>query len=342
MALSFIGVGDLHLDGKLRKYMEDLNYRILLEVSRVLDYAKRNGVEIIVFYGDICETPVMSKEASVLFLRLLMENKRFKFLILLGNHDKENAELHSLQVFSEMQAHGMLPHVRIIERPTTLFKNSGTPLRLLPWPFLDTDPDALNVIHEAVSGAHWDHGRAVDEAKVVKDWCVAGHIHTAQTIGKVHFSGTLYQTSFGEKQKKYFHHVTQEDGEDPVIRKIKHTPGFRLENVVIEKLSDLSILVDDPNVLYKVFVKDSVTLEADTFSHLTNIVKVNSFKTKQELEAMVVEELRLDDEFDLAGVLSVESTLKDWLGASKVEDGLKRQAYRKFKSLFGKTQGVAS
>jgi predicted phosphodiesterase len=342
MALQFVGIGDLHLDGKIRKYLENLNERILFEVSRVLDYARRNGVELIVFYGDICETPNMSQEATKLFLRLLMENSQFKFLIILGNHDKENSEQHSLQLFVEMLRHGMLPHVRVFEKPTTLFRKSGTPLRLLPWPFLDTDPDAINVIHEAVSGSRWDHGRAVDGAKVVKDWCVAGHIHTAQTIGRVHFSGTLYQTSFGEKPKKYFHHVTWPDDGLPTVKKIRHVPGFQLENFVVETKADLAKLVADPNHLYKVFVKDTVVLDEDAFTPFPNVVKTNTFKTRLELEQLVIEELRLDDEFDLQGVLSVENTLVGWLDAAKVEDDMKRKVYRKYKSLFGAKKGAPS
>lgn len=341
MSIQFIGIGDLHLDGRLRKYLDNLNERILLEVSKVLDYARRNGVELIVLYGDICETPNMSKDASIRLMRLLMENPQFQFIIILGNHDKENSEHHSLQLFAEMLKFGMMPHVKLIEKPTTMFRKSGTPLRFLPWPFLDTDPECINIIHEAVSGSKWDHGRPVDGAKVVKDWCVAGHIHTAQTIGRVHFSGTLYQTSFGEKPKKYFHHVVWEDDGLPSIKKIRHTPGFVLENFVVETKADLSKLVDDPNHLYKVFVKDTVLLDGDAFSPFPNVVKTNTFKTRLELEQLVVEELRLDDEFNLAGVLSVENTLTDWLDAAKVDDDLKRRTFRKFKSLFGEKKAIA-
>ena len=33
MAVSFIGIGDLHFDGKIRKYLPDLNSRIVHEVT---------------------------------------------------------------------------------------------------------------------------------------------------------------------------------------------------------------------------------------------------------------------------------------------------------------------
>ena len=335
MALELVGIGDLHLDGKLLKYLPDLNARIVHEVRRVLEYATRNGVQLIVFYGDICETPNMSMEAHILFFRLLAENTKFKFLIILGNHDRENSETHSLQFFMELCQSGALPHVRIFDKPATLFRKSGTPLRLLPWPSLDTDPDCLNVIHEAVAGAHWDHGRAVDGAKKVKDICVAGHIHTAQKIGQAHFSGTLYQTSFGEKPNKYFHHVVWEDDKIPLIHKIKHKPRFTLVNAVVRSAEDLAELSNDPSILYKVFVKDSAVLDDSAFAHLPNVVKHNFFKTKAELEMLMVEELKLDDEFDAASVLSVEDNLKGWLESASVEDDLKRAAYRKFKTLFG-------
>jgi Calcineurin-like phosphoesterase len=335
MALEFIGCGDLHLDGKLRKYLPDLNTRIMEEVDKVLQYAKRNGVKTIVFYGDICETPSMSKEATTLFLKLLMNNPEFLFIVDLGNHDIENAEHHSLQVFCEMCKFGMLPNTRIVEKPTTFFRSSGTPLRVLPWPSLDTREDCLNVIHEAVSGSVWDHGRLVDGAKKVKHLSVAGHLHTSQTCGVTHFSGTLYQTSFGEKPNKYFHHVKWEDaGSKPVIKRVKHYPGFSLVNLIVSSANDLNQISSDPSILYKVFVKDSAVLDSSTFDSFPNVVKKNSFKTKAELQVLLTEELRIDEEFELPSVLSVENNLKSWLEASNADPSVKKAAYIKFQDLF--------
>lgn len=322
--------------------MPDLNSRIIDEVDKVIVYARRNGVKLVVLYGDVCETPVMSKEAGILLLRHLLKNSDLRYIIDLGNHDTENAEHHSLQLFSEFCKYGLLPHVSIVEKPTTFFRKSGTPLRVLPWPSLDTREDCLNVLHEAVSGAVWDHGRPVDTAHKVKHWSVAGHIHTAQRVGKVDFSGTLYQTSFGEKARKYFHHVTWEDSASkPEIRRIRHYPNFKLVNLVIESKSDIDSIEQDPNVLYKVFVKDSVAFDATTFDKFPNVVKKNSFKTKTELQTLITEEIRLDEEFELPSVLSVENNLKDWLSSANVEDGLKRAAFRKYKQLFNVNREAA-
>lgn len=334
MGLEFVGVGDLHLDGKLRKYLPDLNSRILHEVDKVLVYARRNGVQLVVLYGDICETPTMSKEAGILLLRFLLKNKDFNFVIDIGNHDTENSEHHSLQLFSEFCTAGLLPHVKIVEKPTTLFKQSGTPLRVLPWPSLDTKAGCLNVIHEAVSGAVWDHGRPVDTKHVVKHWSVAGHIHTAQKVGKTDFCGTLYQTSFGEKANKYFHHVRWADQDSkPEIKRIRHHQSFKLVNLVVESKKDLLSIEEDPDILYKVFVKDSVTLDASTFDKHPNVVKVNSFKSKTELQTLISEEIRLDEEFELPSLLSVDNNLKNWLSLVNADDSLKRAAYRKYKQL---------
>ena len=241
-----------------------------------------------------------------------------------------------MQLFVDMIAYGVLPHVRVIEKPTTLFKKSGTPLRLLPWPCLDTSTDCLNVIHEEVAGSVWDGGRAVNsQHKIPKSHvCVAGHLHTPQRVGSVHFSGTLYQTSFGEKSKKFFHHVTwsSEDSEK-VIKCIPHKAAFQLVNLVVESAKDLESIVDDPMVLYKVFVHSDVTLEADTFANKPNVVKTNSYKSKVELVALLSEEIRLDEDFEMASVLSLESNLKDWLSSAKIDDSLKKRAYKKFKQL---------
>lgn len=335
MSLVFLGIGDPHFDGKMIKYMEDLNHRIVHEMDRVMEWGKREGIGLAVIYGDICETPNMSYQAHTLFLDFLMRwSPYYRILIPLGNHDKEHSTHHSLQIFSRMCDYGLLPKVKIVEESTTFFRKSSTPLRICPWPFLDTDPDALNVIHEAVAGAHWDHGREVEGAKKMKDRCVSGHIHTAQTIGSTNYSGTLYQTSFGEKPRKYFHHVTWEDGEEPVIKRVRHVPSFRLENAIIESQSDVEALSRDRNVLYKAFVKSNAVLDEDAFAELPNVVKFNSFRTRKELEKLIVDEIRLDDEFNVASVLSVENNLKTWLDQSGEEPDLRKRAYRKFKTLF--------
>lgn len=332
--LDFCGVGDLHMDGKLRKYLPNLNSLILAEVRRVVAYARRNGVKLIVFYGDICETPHMSDEAKRLLLAFIMEHQDFQFIFDLGNHDKENSETHSMQLFKDMLLFGLLPHVRIIENPTTLFRSSGTPLRILPWPSLDTRKDCMNVIHEEVKDATWDHGRPVGSGTVVKHDCVAGHLHTNQRVGPVHFSGTLYQTSFGEKAKKFFHHVTWHSPEEKkIIRKIPHVPAFELINLVVESQSDIDSIQNDPMKLYKVFVQADIALDADTFADLPNVVKTNSYKTKTELVAMMQEEIRLDEDFGMENVLSLKNNLKEWLTSAKIEPDLKRRAFRKFNEL---------
>lgn len=334
--LDFVGVGDLHLDGKLRKYLPDLNSLILDEVRRVRTYAKREGVKLLVFYGDMCEYPHMSDEAKRLLLAFLMEDQDFMYIFILGNHDKENSETHSMQLFSDMCAFGLLPHVRVIEKPTTMFKKSDTPLRLLPWPSLDTRSDCLNVIHEEVKGAMWDHGRPVGSGHEVKDDCVAGHLHTPHRVGSVHFSGTLYQTSFGEKPKKFFHHVTWRSADEKkVIRKIPHQAAFQLINLVVTDYDDLQKIENNPMKLYKVFVQADVTLDADTFADKPNVVKTNSFKTKTELVALMEEEIKLDEEFGMENVLRLDTNLKDWLdGQTNVEQSLRERAYSKFEELY--------
>ena len=277
----------------------------------------------------------MSSEAHRLLLAFIMEHRDFQLIFLLGNHDTENSETHSMQLFADMCRFGLLPNVRIVEEPVTLFRKSGTPIRLLPWPSLDTRADCLNVIHEGVQGAVWDHGRPVDSGHVMKHDCVAGHLHTQHRAGKAWFSGTLYQTSFGEKPRKFFHHVTwASPDEAKVIRNIRHKPAFSLVNLIVNSQEDIDTIVDDPMVLYKVFVQSDVVLEADTFASRPNVVKTNTFKTKTELHALMKEEIRMDEDFGMENVLSLENNLKDWLQSNKnVDNDMRRRAFRKFKAL---------
>lgn len=333
MSLNMVGIGDLHLDSKLRKYLPNINHLIMDEVRKVMAYTERNGVNLVVFYGDICETPNISKEALNLLIEFIYEYPKHKLIFMTGNHDVENSEHHSLMVLKTLCKRGAFPNAKVVDSPKTMFVDTLRPLRLLPWPSFDTRKECLNVIHTEVDGAVWDHGRSVESKNLTKHHCVGGHLHTKQRVGTVHLSGTLYQTSFGEKPKKYFHHVMWGDEDKPDVQNIRHVPAFRLENAIIRSEADLAELSKDPSVLYKVFIHSDVALDASTLDAFPNIVKHNSFKSKVELRALINEEILLDEEIDQSSLITNEDAMKEWLLSTDTSDEMRKRVYKKFKSL---------
>ena len=72
--MEYIGIGDLHLD-KLDNLIEDVNAKIMKSIRRVLNYALENGVKYVLFYGDICDSTIMSYDAQCAFVETILAKK---------------------------------------------------------------------------------------------------------------------------------------------------------------------------------------------------------------------------------------------------------------------------
>lgn len=326
--LEMLGIGDLHFGSSLSQHLPStkLHDFIISEIQTVLGYAKRNGVRNVVFYGDISHTPHLDPDSLLVFLHLLESHPEFNFIVMTGNHDIADSGHHSLRVLQRV-ARSWMSHVKVISSPKTL-KLQGQRVNVLPWPHTETQDDALNILHVEVKGSMWDTGRPTGGTLSVpkSHFCVAGHLHTAQVVGSVHFSGTLYQTNFAEKLPKYFHHIKYDHDND--IRQVKlvpHQPKYTLHNIIIKATADLEKIPSDPTALCKIFVKKGVDLDPSELSKRPNVVKFNSFQNKQELEVLINEDLYLED--DSAAVqFDTRIMLKDWLKESKVQSDLAKRA----------------
>jgi len=337
--LNFVGVGDLHLDSKLGKYIPDINRVIMDEVrSGPVRYAVRHGIPLVVFYGDICDVPSMSTNATIELCRLFYDYPSLRFVLILGNHDVEYEGKHSLILLKELVDKKALPNVKVIEEPTVLFGDSGTPLRLLPWPHFSVQKDALNVIHLEVNGSQWDHGKSVESERNTSAYCVSGHLHTKQVVGpkkNIHYSGTLYQTSFGEKPDKYFHSVSWVPGEKPRVRLVPHKPKYQLHNLIISSKEDLSKISDASTDLYKVFVKSGSDLDSSTLGRYPNVVKVNSFKSREELKNLLAEDLILQDTSEEVNMMSILDALKSYMVRAGMQTEDRERTLKVLKSITG-------
>lgn len=338
MSLTFVGVGDLHLDSKLQKHLpENVNQVIMREVrDGPVRYAVRNGVPLIVFYGDICDVPSMSTDATMQLVRLFFDYPSLRFVLMLGNHDVEYEGKHSLNLLETLCRVKAIANVKIVTKPTTLFKNTSTPLRILPWPHFDVDHNAINVLHVETKGSQWDHGKPVESDRSTSALCVSGHLHTKQVCGpkkNIHYCGTLYQTNFGEKPDKYFHEVVVNDGSDPEIRLIPHRPKYQLNTVMLTCKDDLSKISDDPTQLYRVFVKSGADLDADSLSSRPNVVIIRSFKSRKDLEVLIAGELLINDTSTEVNPLSVIEALKAYMVRAAVDQKAAERAQKVFQRL---------
>lgn len=325
---SFIGIGDLHLTSSLGKgglssYVNDHDKAVVVAVKRALSYAKRNQVRQVFLYGDICEAPRMSYSGQIALLSFLRLD--FSFHIILGNHDKfgeVSSAGHSLEIIKELR----LPNVHIYEDPT--FVNiEGQDVNFLPWPHCDFNPKALNVAHVDVQGAKTDSGRAVTKGTSSKAFAVIGHIHTHQRVRNSFYSGTLYQTNFGESQEKFFHHGRYEDGWE--IESIASKPKYVLHSLEVTSNKDLAKLersIPEGELaqnLVKVIVKDGAKITASDYGNL-NVVKLSTPNTARELALAHVEDLTDGSEIEI----SSDEFFQEWLDNQHHDPSVKKSASR--------------
>lgn len=317
--MEFIGIGDLHFDGHLIKDVPNLNSLICDEVRVVFDYARRNTVRNVFFYGDICERPAISMNAQVEFFNLLTEANDLRIWVIAGNHDFQSRKdddargtVSSLELFSALRKAHSLKHCRfIIDSPVDVVIDHE-PVHFMPWPSRELNADALNVLHVEVNGAAWDSGRPIKGDDLLSPGdipCVIGHIHTNQKVGNAHFSGTLYQTNFGEKPEKYFHHGRYEDGRLR-LKNVRHYPFLKLHNIVIESNEDAESIPQAAGDLCKVFVRRDVVLDPDFLAKHPSIIRINPFSTTKELKRLMAEEFHLEHQ---STDIDHNSYLVEWL-----------------------------
>jgi len=259
----------------------------------------------------------------------------FEFYFMLGNHDMfgmHPREGHSLEILRKLYKK---PHVKFFTLPKTV-EIDGINVRFLPYPHDSFDKEALNVLHKEVRGAKNDAGRAFDsdDLSASKAVIVAGHLHTAHRIRNTYYSGTLYQTNFGESLPKYFHHIEFNSASDYEIKLVKHEPTFQLHNVVLQSRDDLQEIPEGETNLVKLIIQDGADVSASDYARFTNIVELKNYKTKEDLAAVLTEDLSEGQ----AVVFDVNDFFSAWIEGYDVEDAMRARIKETRKRVLNKVK----
>ncbi len=326
MALEALGIGDLHLTddtgkGGLAKYIEAPDTYVMSEVERVLKWGIKRNIRTCLFYGDLFENPRGSYAGQMALVETVNAYPKIEFIAVLGNHDKLSKfslEGHSMQIIELMK----LPNFRLVTEDTVI-RLQGVDVRFCPWPSKRFDPKMLNVAHTEVMGSRGDSGREMtgDDLSKSKSVICMGHLHTNHQVRNTYYSGTLYQTNFGEPLPKFFHHVNFKSLDDYEINSIPFEPKYKLFNCVVESNADIKALSRDPQHLIKLVVKDGADV---VVPDLPNIVITKAFKTKADLAQILTEDLLQGSEL----VIKTADFFADWIAQQSVPEGLKRRASR--------------
>jgi len=327
----FLGVGDLHLtdssgSGGLSKYLDEPDHMVIDEFSKVLEYGRKRGISKVIQYGDVCQNPRMSYDAMLKLSKFLASNRDFEFYFILGNHDMygETPDTgHSMEVLSLFYSNlYSKQNVKIYTRPKTV-ELDGVSVRFLPYPHQSFDKQALNVFHKEVRGAKNDHGRPFDSEELTASKAVvcAGHLHTAHRVRNTYYSGTLYQTNFGESLPKFFHHIEFNSVDDFEIKQVKHDPKYKLHNIILQSREDLSLIPDSATDLVKIVVQDGADVSKSDYAKYTNIVEEKNFKTKEDLAEVLTEDLAEGHEVQF----KVSDFFEAWIQSLDVEEQMRSQ-----------------
>ena len=148
-----------------------------------------------------------------------------------------------------------------------------------------------------------------------------------------YYIGTLYQTTFGEDVQKYFGHVIFESPKKYKVKMVPHVPRYSLRTVTIESRADLKILSDDPNILVRLAVKDGVDIRPQDLKGRTNIVLQRHFKSKEELETVLLEDVKDGNAIQF----KTSDFVKAWADVHLAKDQEMQKAVRRLhRSLFAK------
>jgi hypothetical protein len=128
-----------------------------------------------------------------------------------------------------LQSYGLEPRIKVFIHQED-YEIEGVPVRFLPHPYTKTSSKRLNIGHFEVTGAIRDNGYKIKEGIENSNLALVGHLHTPHRIGNNYFSGTLYQTNFGESLPKSFHHFKVRDDLKCKILNIRNEPEYILEN----------------------------------------------------------------------------------------------------------------
>ncbi len=322
-----VGIGDLHF-GKLDRMLPGVADRLVAnEFRKPLEYALKFGISNAILYGDVAEYPRLSYDSHLSFLPVLFDDryKDISFWVVLGNHDYDEKNRHSLEILSFV-AKKLDRNVKVITSTARQTKIDDVYVNFLPHPHKTLLLDHLNVGHFEVKGSTRDNGRTVNEGEESDALCVMGHLHTAHRVRNTYFSGTLYQTNFGEKLPKSFHHIRVRDDLKHKIIDVPNDPDFKLFNIKVETRKDLSRISEDPKHLYKVFVLDGVDVSPEDFKDRSNVVKINTYETETDLKQQL--EAELDVEVDVGEVFKPEQDVLHYLDKKKVAGDMRDRVIR--------------
>lgn len=325
-----IAVGDLHFDGPIASLLQNHEQYVVKSLDRIVETARKKGIRHLILLGDMGHSPRIKYESQIAFLQWLHRNSDIKVWAILGNHDKFSEETeagHSMQLIVAAAP----PNFTLITEPQNI-KIDGAPFRFLPWPHASFSKKRMNIAHVERRGTKGESGREFKSESFPDgpEWAVVGHLHTRQRVKNAYYPGTLYQTTFGETEEKFYAHIRYEDNTWSV-RFVPFKSPWILRTITVHSKADLKNLPTDKTTLIRLVVSDGTDLTPKLLSKYPNIVKVRPFKSKAELEEILMEDLQDGQSISIR----TRDLLTSYMKQNKVKKRMRRHALSLHQKLFG-------
>ena len=337
--LEIVFVGDTHFESLNNLFGEQGDDYIFQCFQNAVDYATTNNVVNIIQLGDIFDRFNPDEATVVRLLQFCMHNHHHNFYFIIGNHDIKSINLHSSRFLEFVARARLLPNLFIYTTPELKWLD-GVPIYFMPWPALSheaLDHPCLNIAHIKVPNTVDDGGRKlknleIDELPDTDDWWIIGDLHTYQRPGpRIIYPGTMFQKNFGETLPKGFVHsfIKYSNKQQRIYCKHKYVqtdPPFVLENVIINSAADFRDLPVN-NTRYKLIKKVDIEIP-NTMLNNPNVVSVKGFENREELKAMLSNEIVVVDETMNLQKNFITQNLDDFL---KVRGLTPKQIHRAYK-----------
>jgi DNA repair exonuclease SbcCD nuclease subunit len=201
--MKWLLVGDPHA---VRAELGDLS----LMRDQVLRLEKSQGIDHVVYLGDLYDNFGLKDVEVERFWQETFDAHRNPAIAIVGNHDRpgdRSSSAHALQTFRGIKSY-------IVDHPLVVESVGFIPFYFTGDEFVSAANDKASgvcdtkvlICHQAVSGAKYDNGYPVedtaDTSKVPQENVMSGHLHTAQSFGKVWYPGSPRWRTVHDANKK--------------------------------------------------------------------------------------------------------------------------------------------
>ncbi|MBR4496851.1 MAG: DNA repair exonuclease [Acholeplasmatales bacterium] len=282
--MKIIHTADIHLGSPLSS-IEDIDKRtirkneILHSFERLVEYANRNDIKIIMMSGDVFDSNSPYKRDKEYFYHLIEKNPHINFLYLKGNHDissKYDEKYPNLFLFKDTWTQYKFDNVVISGVELTSDNSKAI------YPSLKLDKSNVNIV--MMHGDILSKGANYISLKDLKNkninYLALGHIHEKSLeklddSGYYAYSGCLEGRGFDEPLEK----------------------GFYVLNTENDKI-DTQFIINSQRIIH--------TLDLD-------ITKANSFGEVKDLISDLISDIKKEDiiRINLIGDNQIDEDLKD-------------------------------